>query len=111
MAAALLLSACGGKASEPVPNADPSRGAAVIEGYGCGSCHVIPGIDGANGTVGPPLGGLASRRYLAGQLPNSVDNAVRWIMDPHGISPDTVMPDLGLNEAQARDIVGYLYAH
>jgi len=111
MAAALLLSACGAKAAEPVPNADTSRGAAVIDGYGCGSCHVIPGIDGANGTVGPPLGGLASRRYLAGQLPNSVDNAVRWIMDPHGISPDTVMPDLGLNEAQARDIVGYLYAH
>ena len=29
-------------------------GAALILSKGCGACHVIPGIEGADGMVGPP---------------------------------------------------------
>ena len=39
---------------------DPERGAVYIEQIGCGSCHTIPGIDGAQGVVGPPLDHMAS---------------------------------------------------
>ena len=108
---AVALAACGGKQAEPVPEGDEQAGTANIGAYGCGACHAIPGIDGANGTVGPSLADFASHRYIAGRLPNSVDNAVRWIMHPHQIDPQTVMPDLGLSETQARDVVAYLYVH
>jgi cytochrome c1 len=47
--------------------------------------------------------------YIAGQLPNTPDNLVKWIEDPPAIEPKTAMPKLGLSEAQARDIASYLY--
>lgn len=30
----------------------------IIDRAGCGNCHVIPGVDGADGTIGPDLSGL-----------------------------------------------------
>ena len=50
---------------------DPKRGAALIERYGCGACHTIPGINGANGLVGPPLNMMGRRIYIAGVLRNT----------------------------------------
>jgi cytochrome c1 len=76
---------------------------------GCGSCHVIPGIAGADGTVGPPLTDFAHRGYIAGELPNNEQNLVRWIMDPRGVEPGTDMPDLNIGEPEARDIAAYLF--
>jgi cytochrome c2 len=110
--AAGLLAGCGGgsKAAE-VPGGDASEGKQLIERLGCGSCHEIPGIEGADGRVGPPLDNLAERRYIAGKLENSPDNVVRWITDPQGVNPGTAMPDLGVSDAQARDITAYLYSH
>lgn len=107
----VLAAACGsGPTSRAVvTGADPGRGAELIEEYGCGTCHTIPGIDGANANVGPPLANFAENRNLAGQIPNTPENAVRWITDPQEIAPDTIMPDLGVTEAEAKDIVGYLY--
>ena len=52
--------------------------------------------------------GLA-RAYIAGELTNTPENVVRWIMDPQAIEPGTVMPDLGLTEAEARDVAAHLY--
>jgi cytochrome c2 len=92
-----------------VPGGDPRRGAAAIERSGCGACHVIPGISGADGTVGPPLTDFAHRGYIAGELPNNGDNLIRWVMDPQEVEPGTDMPDLGIGEAEARDIAAYLF--
>jgi cytochrome c1 len=66
-------------------------------------------VPGANALVGPPLQGLAERAYIAGVLPNTPDNLVRWIMDPQGVNPRTVMPNLGVAAADARAIASYLY--
>jgi cytochrome c2 len=88
---------------------DPGRGQAAIEAYGCGSCHTIPGIPGANTLVGPPLSGIASRAYVAGVLPNTPNNMIRWIEHPQAIDPLTAMPDLGVPDPTARDIAAYLY--
>ena len=88
---------------------DAKRGAAAIERYGCGSCHVIPGISGAVGKVGPPLTGIGDRVYLAGELQNTPDNMMRWIRNPQGINPKTLMPNVGVTDQDARDIAGYLY--
>ena len=87
---------------------DAERGRAALHQYACPTCHEIPGIVGANNPVGPPLGGLASRRYLAGVLPNTADNLVAWLRNPPAIAPGTAMPNLGVHERDARDIAAYL---
>jgi cytochrome c len=113
LAVAFVVASCASTPSrEPppqVPGGDPRRGAAAIGRYGCGSCHVIPGIRGADGTVGPPLMDFAHRGYIAGELPNNGDNLIRWIMDPQGVEPGTDMPDLDIGQAEARDIAAYLF--
>jgi cytochrome c2 len=85
------------------------RGKHTIAVMGCGSCHTISGIRDANGKVGPPLSGIADRSIIAGELSNTPDNMVRWIMDPPGIEPGTAMPNLHIDPASARDIAAYLY--
>ncbi len=107
----LLISACGTQSDETiVPGGDPARGQGALLGYGCSSCHRIPGVSGTTATVGPPLAQFAERRYIAGELPNTPDNLIKWIMDPNSIEPGTAMPNLGVNEAAARDIASYLYS-
>ncbi len=89
--------------------ADPDRGRAAIKRYGCGACHDIPGVVGAHGMVGPPLGTVSQRVYIAGVLPNEPDNLVRWIENPQGVDPKTAMPNMGVTTRDARDIASYLY--
>lgn len=92
-----------------VAGGDPTRGSNALRAYGCGACHVIPGVVGAQGQVGPPLTQWALRAYIAGNLPNIPPNLVRWIRDPQAIEPGTAMPSLGVSEAEARDMAAYLY--
>lgn len=93
-----------------VPGGDVGRGRAALRRYACGSCHSIPGVPGAEGRVGPRLNDLGNQTYLAGRLPNTAENLVRWIRDPQGVDPQNVMPNLGVTEADARDMAAYLYA-
>jgi cytochrome c2 len=98
--------------SEPtllVPGGDSERGRLLTVRYGCGSCHVIVGIRDATGRVGPRLTDLAEQAYIAGQLTNVPHHLVAWIQDPKRYAPGTAMPDLGVTEAEARDIAAYLY--
>ena len=88
---------------------DPTRAPALMRSYGCVSCHVIPGVRGGNGLVGPPLTGMASRSYIAGVLTNEPQHMVRWIMNPKGVDSLTAMPVTGVTEQEARDIAAYLY--
>ncbi len=93
----------------PVPQGDVQRGHDLIVQYGCGSCHTISGVAGANGQVGPILNQLDKQMYIAGILPNSWQNLVAWIQNPQAIKPHDIMPDLGVSEAEARDIAAFLY--
>jgi cytochrome c len=88
---------------------NPSHGKELIVGYGCGACHLIPGIHAARGMVGPPLLYLSQRTMIAGELPNTPANLARWIENPKAVEPHTAMPDLGLTEDQAYDVAAYLY--
>lgn len=94
-----------------IARGDEDLGRAAILRHGCGACHVIPGIRTATGRVGPQLVDFKIQTYLAGVLPNTPDNLVRWIQNPRDINPLTAMPDLGLTEAEARDIAAYIYAN
>ena len=105
-----VLAACDAAGTARVmPDADPEAGRVLITRFGCGTCHVIPGVRAADGLVGPPLTDWSRRVYLAGRYPNSPDNLVRWLLDPPRHAPATVMPDLDLSPEQARDIAAYLY--
>jgi cytochrome c2 len=90
---------------------DPTRAGDIMRRYGCGGCHTIPSLAGANGQVGPPLTGLIHRVYIGGTTNNSPDNLVLWIVSPQTFSPRTVMPATGITEAEARDVAAYLYSH
>ena len=112
LALALLLVGCGRTTDdEPrvaVPGGDAARGRHAIAEYGCGACHVIPGIKGADGLVGPPLERWSRRSFIAGAVPNTPDQLVRWIQAPQAVEPGTAMPDLGVTERESRDIAAYL---
>ncbi len=95
--------------AEQVAAGNAKVGRHLIYSYGCGSCHVIPGVAEANGTVGPPLQGFAYRTYIAGSLENTPPNLFRWITKPQEVVAGSAMPDLGVSERQAQDIAAYLY--
>jgi putative membrane protein len=92
-----------------VENGDAKRGKDAIAVYGCGSCHSIPGIRGADGMVGPPLDHWSQRRIIAGEVPNDPQRLITWITVPQSIEPGTAMPNMGVTDGQARDIAAYLY--
>lgn len=106
----VALSACEGSRSASPRNhtGNPKEGAVVITRMGCGSCHVIPGIAGADGKVGPSLEDFGQHTVVAGMLPNTPDNVARWVQHPQAIVPDNAMPDMGLSGKQARDVAAYL---
>jgi cytochrome c len=88
---------------------DPDRGRQLIDRYGCAACHTIDGIPSARGLVGPSLNGIRERPFVAGQLTHDVGSIVSFIRDPKRVDSATVMPDLGLDETEARHVVSYLY--
>ena len=107
------VAACEGGKTVPgytvATGGDAARDAQVIREFGCGSCHTIPGIRSAKGVVGPPLYFFSRRTYIAGELPNTLENLVRWVKDPPSVEPGTAMPKLGLSDQQALDVAAYLY--
>jgi cytochrome c1 len=80
----------------------------ALRQYACVACHRIPGVTGSATHVGPPLHGLARRELIAGRLPNTRDNLVRWIRAPQAVKPGSAMPDLGVTEEHARVMAAYL---
>lgn len=111
----LLLSACGAEGVNGMPEPRPApieqiaSGRRLIASYGCGTCHMIPGVPGADGHVGPPLDHFYERMFIAGMLTNNEDNLVKWIEHPQQVVPGNDMPEMGVSEQQARDIAAYLY--
>ncbi|MEZ2126183.1 MULTISPECIES: cytochrome c family protein [unclassified Sinorhizobium] len=89
---------------------DPSLAPAIFRRYGCGGCHMIAGIPGADGKVGPPLVNLRQRVYVGGVINNTPQNLIGWIVSPQHFSPKTAMPPTGISEQEARHLAAYLYA-
>src|SRR3954469_24807086 len=88
---------------------NPERGYELVGYYGCNACHTIADVAGPKGKAGPPLGGIAERSFLAGELPNTSQNMQRWIRQPHSVEPKTAMPEMGVTEQDAKDIAAFLY--
>lgn len=107
-----MLSACTKQPPvyEPLTGGNPRVGQQLIARYGCAACHEIKGIAHADSKVGPSLTELRERGYVGGVLPHSAGNLVKWIVHPRAYSPNTAMPELGVNESEARDMAAYLYS-
>lgn len=105
----LLLAACGEEPAVRIAEGDPQRGKDAVERYGCIACHTIPGFANQGSNVGPPLHKIALRAYIGGVLPNTPDDMVRWLQNPPAVDSRTAMPNLGVSEAEAKDMAAYLY--
>jgi cytochrome c1 len=90
---------------------EAGRALPLLRRYGCAGCHEIPGVPGADGRVGPPLGEFRQRVFIAGVLPNNASNLVKWLVDPTAIHARSAMPQTGISESEARDVAAYLYSH
>jgi cytochrome c2 len=92
------------------PGSPAAEGQMIIASEPCVGCHTIPGIPGATGTVGPNLGGVASRAKIAGGAVSNAgpDDLKKWILNPAAQKPGTLMPNVGLTDDQATKIVAYL---
>lgn len=98
--------------AEPVADlteGDRMEGKTALTQYACTACHIIDGIVGRDIRVGPPLRNLADQRYIAGIVPNTPQNLVRWIRAPQEMDPLSAMPDMGVTADDARDMAAYLY--
>lgn len=103
-----VLTACN-KQEKPLVAGDANHGKQLVEQYGCSACHIIPGIDGPKGMVGPSLEHVASRQIIASSIPNSPANMIAYIQNPQLANPQNVMPNLSVKPEEARDIAAYLY--
>jgi cytochrome c1 len=92
------------------PGSPAFEGAQIVGTKTCPGCHVIPGVAGATGTVGPNLAGVASRAKIAGGAVDNrgPDDLKAWILNPPAKKPGTLMPNLGLTDDEATKIAAFL---
>ena len=109
--AGALIAACAPERDfEPrVRNADADNGRLALRSHECGVCHLIPGVPGAVGRVGPTLAAYSRFPYVAGKFPNEPELLIRWIRDAPALAPQTAMPAIAVTEQEARDMAAYLY--
>ncbi len=89
------------------PAGTPAAAGAAIFQRACLSCHAVtPGISQNN--IGPSLAHFGSRPEVAGFLPNTTDNVIRWLRNPQAVKPGALMPNLELTAQEARDLAAYL---
>lgn len=104
-----MVAACG-----PAPAAreqqalQAERGRQLLARYHCGSCHAIPGVPASQGRFAASLEKYGKRSYIAGRVPNEPAALTRWIVDPASMNPGTLMPNMGVAPADARDMAAYL---
>ena len=101
------------KAPEQAPEAPAEGGGGgpaeeLFKSKGCVACHTVAEVEGAVGTIGPVLDGLASRAQLTSGLPVTKENVADWIRDPGAVKPGTIMPNLGVSEDEIEKLAAWL---
>ena len=97
--------AAGGRGVEAA-NIPGGPGRDLFTARTCHTCHTVAGI--STGTVGPELTHVGSHTQIAGTLPMSKENLVKWIKDPPAAKPGTTMPNLGVSDADASALADWL---
>jgi mono/diheme cytochrome c family protein len=67
--------------------------------YACQSCHIAD-YKTDKGYVGPPLAAVGNRRPGVW--------IYKWLKDPQGVTPGTLMPNPNLTDDEARDLTAFL---
>jgi cytochrome c1 len=97
----------------PVPGVtgDPEAGRRAFITAGCAGCHTLAGVEQARGLAGPILTNVVLRPTLAGEtIAMAPETLTRFLLDPAAVKPGTSMPNVGLEEPEARDLTAYLYS-
>jgi cytochrome c2 len=91
----------------PVKNpkgGDAKAGEKIVKSIGCQGCHVVGegsrSDAGPHRTFGQPLENIGSK--------TTYEWVFNWVRDPKHYNPNTYMPNLRLNDAQAADVATYL---
>ena len=87
----ILLAACSSDAPEEVSS---EIAAPIIQKGGCVACHVIPGVPGAIGTIGPDLSrmGEQAEEYLStNEYRGEAETSEEFILESI-LSPDAFIP-------------------
>ena len=88
--------------------AKPATRANALFDAKCSNCHAIRGTP-ASAHVGPDLTHVGSRTSLASlTIPNTPARMAEWLRDPQRVKPGSLMPDLGLTNAQVGALTRYL---
>jgi mono/diheme cytochrome c family protein len=67
--------------------------------YACQSCHIAD-YKKDKGYIGPALAAVGNRRPAVW--------IYKWLLDPHGVVPGTLMPNPNLNDRDAQDLTAFL---
>jgi len=85
-----------------------ANGQVVFMRSPCAGCHTIRGTP-ANGTIGPDLTDIGSRRTLgANTIPNDTGHLAGWIVDSQTVKPGNLMPPVPLNSEDIQALLAYL---
>lgn len=82
----------------------------VFQAKGCVGCHTVEGTDAA-GTIGPNLTHYGARTTIAANILNKDDageNLSKWLRNPPGVKPGSIMPNLNLSESDIASLVVFL---
>jgi cytochrome c oxidase subunit 2 len=90
------------------PAAPPSQDVLAImtrQDVACGECHVINGLEGFGGTLGPDLTHFGARDTFAGAILESTpENLEDWLRDPQALKPDNDMT-IGPSRTPGRSVL------
>ena len=93
----------------PAASGDAARGKQLVAQYACNVCHVVPGTQGPQGSLGPSLAGVASRPSISnGTVENTPDHLRQFLQSPASLNPQSSMPPIGMPDADARDLAAFL---
>jgi cytochrome c oxidase subunit II len=85
-----------------------TEGQRIFQSTACVNCHAVAGTP-AKGRFGPDLTHLMSRETIAaGAAPNTRESLRLWIQNPDAIKPGSLMPAMGLSEAELDEVTDYL---
>jgi len=94
--------------ASPPSAGEAAKGAEAFREKNCVNCHSIAGLM-TRGRVAPDLTHVGSRATLAsGTLPNTSENLAKWLTDPQSVKKGALMPEIGLENDQIKDLVAYL---
>jgi cytochrome c oxidase subunit 2 len=76
--------------------------------HSCVACHTIAGVSG--GVLGPNLSHVGSRTTIAGgTLPSDSAGLARWLRNPPGEKPGSLMPKIDLTDDEIAALIAYLH--